>query len=280
MRSLIREKTNLYKILPTLSFVLIIRHYHSGQLPFIRLPQSGTIFFCRVGTICNDLSRIADHNTVARHIKIDVCIRRDQNIVANGYFPHHHGVGPDPDAVADCRRAFAASSILTPDGNTRCNVAVIPDFRSRIDNDRSVMPYKEPGAYFRFCGNMKRIFFIQHFQPPSVKQIQQFIVLCVIICFTIRYNAFETVIEEFPYKVYPPLHHNSDKNRRRSVVSVPYSFPFHSPICPLMSASTISSPDLSFNSAMDASDRPLFTAQFMSQVEHLSNSSLVTLPSR
>lgn len=221
MRSLIREKTNLYKIFSTLSFVLIIRHYHSGQLPFIRLPQPGTISFRRIRAIFNNLSRIADHNAVARHIKIDICIRCNQNIVADGYFPDNSDICSNPYPIPNCRRAFSLSSILLTNCYALRYVAVIPDFRSRIDNDRSVMPYKEPGAYFRFCGNMKRIFFIQYFQSPAVKQIQQFIMLCIIICFTICYNAFETVIEEFPYKVYPPpLHHNSDKNRRRSVLSI------------------------------------------------------------
>ena len=51
-------------------------------------------------------------------------------------------------------------------------------------------------------------------------------------------------------------------------------------ICCAISASTISSPVLCFSCSLDASLRPLLITQFISQVLHLSKSSLVTLPSR
>ena len=51
-------------------------------------------------------------------------------------------------------------------------------------------------------------------------------------------------------------------------------------ICCAISASTISSPVLCFSCSLLASLRPLLITQFISQVLHLSSSSLVTLPSR
>ena len=59
-----------------------------------------------------------------------------------------------------------------------------------------------------------------------------------------------------------------------------HSSPFYFSICCAISASTISSPVLCFSCSLDASLRPLLITQFISQVLHLSSSSLVTLPSR
>ena len=70
---------------------------------------------------------------------------------------------------------------------------------------------------------------------------------------------------------------NSKSNLHNSLFAfISYLFS----ICCAISASTISSPVLCFSCSLEASLRPLLITQFISQVLHLSKSSLVTLPSR
>ena len=53
-----------------------------------------------VEAVGDNFARFAYHNAVARHIKVDICIRRYKHIVAYRHLADHHGVGTYPHSVA------------------------------------------------------------------------------------------------------------------------------------------------------------------------------------
>lgn len=130
-----------------------------------------------VGAVGDNFARIADDDAIARHIEIDVCVGRDEHIVANGNPTDHDGVRAYPNFIAYRRRAFALAAVFPSDSYARSYVAVTANFCLCVDNDRAVVPYEKPFAYLRLCGDMKGIFFIQNLEPVSVIQIQQLVML-------------------------------------------------------------------------------------------------------
>ena len=125
----------------------------------------------------DNFARIADDDTVARDIEIDIRIWSNQHIVAYRHFSDDNGIGADPYLIPDRWRAFTLAAVFTPNGYARGYVAVTADFCLCIDNNRAVMPYEESFSYLRFCGDMEGIFFIQNLKPVSVVQIQPLVVL-------------------------------------------------------------------------------------------------------
>lgn len=116
----------------------------------------------------DNFARIADDDTVARHIEIDVCVGRDERIVANGNPTDHDGVRAYPDLIAYRWRAFTLAAVFPPDRHPGCNIAVFSDLRFRVNDDRSVVPDKETFADLRLNGDMKGVLFIQNFQPICI----------------------------------------------------------------------------------------------------------------
>lgn len=127
------------------------------------------ISFRCVRTIFDDLAGVTDDDAVARHVKVDIGVWCDQNIVADRHLADHNGIRADPDPIPDRRRALALSAVLAPDRHTRRNVAIFPDLRLRIDDDRPVMPDEKPVADLRLGGDVKGILLIQHFQPICIE---------------------------------------------------------------------------------------------------------------
>jgi hypothetical protein len=64
-----------------------------------------------------DNCRISGHNRVTGYIEIDVCIRRDENIIANENFPHYDSPGSDPNLIADLRATFFLTPICLANSN-------------------------------------------------------------------------------------------------------------------------------------------------------------------
>ena len=72
-----------------------------------------------VGAVGDNFARIADDDAVARHIKIDIRIGRNQNVITNGNLADHDGVRAYPDSIAYCRRAFTLAAVFPSDGYCR-----------------------------------------------------------------------------------------------------------------------------------------------------------------
>ncbi len=127
------------------------------------LNQIVTISIRSGGAVIDYLTRISDYDTIAWHVKIHIGIWRDQNIISYCNFADNHGIRSYPNAIAYRRRAFALATIFHAYRNSRRYITITPYFSLGVYNDRAVMPDKKSFTYFRLCGNMESVFFIQQF---------------------------------------------------------------------------------------------------------------------
>ena len=129
------------------------------------------------------------------------------------------------------------------------------------------------------CHSQTGIFFMNHFDTviplsPFFTLLRASVGRAVIdhndfkVRIRLVYDAFHTPVKMFFYI------ENGYYNSYKFLVHSHFS------ICPAISSSTICSLLFIFSCSLDASDRPSFTVAHRSQVEHLSRSSFVTLPSR
>ncbi len=90
-----------------------------------------------------------DHGMI-RHVKVHESAGRDHHIISDGDIAHDHGVGTDPDAVADAGSAFFLAAARGADGHAGGEIDVFADQGVGMHDDASQMPdiQARPGRYF------------------------------------------------------------------------------------------------------------------------------------
>ena len=64
---------------------------------------------------------------MAGHVAIDICARRNQDIVTDDNLPDDYGVDADPHTIAQFRSPSALAAIFLADGTTLVEITVSPN---------------------------------------------------------------------------------------------------------------------------------------------------------
>lgn len=104
---------------------LLIKQNILSLLFYLILHSPIDIPLCRILPMFNN-ARITKHNRMARHIAVNITIRRNQHIIPNSYLANNSSIYTYPNLVTNNRSSLSPPLFVCPMRTPRCMFIFLP----------------------------------------------------------------------------------------------------------------------------------------------------------